>query len=186
MKKFFCSILAVCALALTGYSQVLDTNTSPPTLSGPFVDFLGSLSQATNWGVATFGIYTPHSSTSSSSGASYGAGAVVLYNISPYVATGVGIDWLDKNVTMPSAQVQFQAPIRIGGTNGVIFRPFAFTGVATPVAGEGTDNGTAVGLFGAGIGVKIYKGFNAFYAIEQRTGEPSPWNLFGLAYSVSF
>jgi hypothetical protein len=184
MRKIFASLLAVCALALSGYSQVLDTNTTPPTLSGPFIDFLGSLSTATNWGVATFAIYSPRGGSDGKGSA--GMGAVALYNISPYVATGVGIDWLDNDVTMPSGQIQFQAPFRIGGTNGVVVRPFAFTGVATPIAGAGHDNGSVVGLIGAGLGVKLWGGLNAFYAIEQRTGQESVWNLFGLAYSVSF
>lgn len=176
--------MAVGLLASTGYSQVLDTNSTPPTLSGPFIDFVGSLATATNWGVATFGIYAPKSDNGKGTA---GAGAVALYNITPYLATGIGIDWLEGgNVTMPSAQVQFQAPLRIGGTNGVLLRPFAFTGVATPVAGMGKDNGNVIGLVGAGMGVKIWKGFNAFYAIEQRTEQEGPWHLFGVAYSISF
>lgn len=184
MKKILGSILAAVALAMTGYSQVLNTNVNPPVLEGPFIDFLGSLSTWTNWGIASGGIYAPRSPTGKSS---VGAFAVALYNISPYVATGIGIDWLeDGNITMPSAQVQFQAPFLVGGTNGVTFRPFAFTGVATPVAGEGEDNGSVVGLVGAGMGVKIYKGFNIFYAIEQRTGEDSIWHLGGIAFSASF
>lgn len=186
MKKTLFSLLAVCALALSGYSQVLNTNTNPPTIDGPFIDFLGSLSTWTNWGIATFGIYTPQSKSTTKTGTSFGAGAVALYNISPYVATGIGIDWLDNDITMPSAQVQFQAPFRVGGTNGIVFRPFAFTGVATPVAGEGENNLEVAGLIGAGIGVKIVKGLNVFYAIEQRTGQDSVWHLFGLAYSKSF
>ncbi len=186
MKKTFFSLLAVCALSLSGYSQVLNTNTNPPTIEGPFIDFLGTLSTMTNWGIAGFGIYAPKSTSTTKSGSSVGAGAVLLYNINSYVATGVGIDWLDNDITMPSAQVQFQAPFRVGGTNGITFRPFAFTGVATPIAGEGENNRTVAGIIGAGLGVKIYKGFNAFYAIEQRTGQDSVWHLGGLAYSISF
>lgn len=186
MKKIIGSILAAVALTTAGYSQVLNTNTNPPTLEGPFIDFLGSLSTWTNWGVAGFGIYTPRSTSTTKTGSSFGAGLVALYNISPYVATGVGIDWLDNNITMPSAQVQFQAPFRIGGTNGLVVRPFAFTGIATPVAGEGPNNLDVAGIIGAGIGVKVYGGLNVFYAIEQRTGQDSVWNLFGIAYSKSF
>jgi hypothetical protein len=58
--------------------------------------------------------------------------------------------------------------------------------VATPVSGMGDNNGSVVGLFGAGLSVKIYGGLQGFYAIEQRTGQPSLWNLFGLAYSKAF
>lgn len=193
MKTLLSVIAAVGLFALTGYSQapstiqpvipkigppVLVTNSTGPVLEGPFIDFLGSLSTATNWGVAAFSIYAPQDK-------SWGAGLVALYNISPYVATGIGIDWLDRgNVTMPSTQVQFQAPFLIGGK--VRVTPFGFTGVATPLSGKGDDNKTVVGLFGAGLGVKIYGGLQAFYAIEQRTGESGVWNLFGLAFSRAF
>jgi hypothetical protein len=158
---------------------VLNTNSSP-VLSGPLVDILTSASMWTNWGIATFGIYEPGSSGHK---AAYGAGAVALYNINRYMATGIGLDWLDNQTTMPSGQFQLQAPLIIGGTNGVTVTPFLFTGVATPIGGKGGDNGSVVGLFGAGLDVKVYGGFGAFYAIEQRTGQPSQWNLIGLRYS---
>ena len=76
--------------------------------------------------------------------------------------------------------------LRIGGTNGVVLTPFAFTGVATPVAGMGSENGSVVGLFGAGVSVRIYGGWQGFYAIEQRTGQPALWNLFGVGWSKAF
>src|ERR1039458_7942105 len=122
----------------------MDTN-GAPFLSGPAMDLLATLGSATNWGVAGFGIYEP---ASSGHRAAYGAGAVALYNINLYMASGIGIDWLDNAVTMPSGQFQFQFPFILGGTNGIKATPFAFTGVATPVSGMGADNGTAVGLFG--------------------------------------
>jgi hypothetical protein len=167
------------------YSPVtLATNAAGmPFLSGPFVDIINTLGTATNWGVATFGIYEP---ASNGHKAAAGAGAVFLYNINTYMAAGIGIDWMNNQVTMPSGQFQLQAPLHLGGTNGVTVTPFAFTGVATPVSGMGSDNGTVVGLFGAGLDVKIYKGFGAFYAIEQRTGQPAPWNLFGVRWSARF
>jgi hypothetical protein len=194
MRKTLSIIGIVAALALplsvptqidaqTISAPTLETNSSGAFLAGPAIDLLKSLSKATNWGVSGFGIYRPASGASK---ATFGGGAVALYNISPYVATGVGIDMLDNQTTMPSGQVQFQAPFRIGGTNGVLLRPFAFTGIATPISGLGNNNGSVVGLFGAGLGVKIYGGFNAYYAIEDRTGQPAPWHLLGAAYSASF
>jgi len=153
----------------------LETNSATAFLSGPLVDLFGNLSSATNWGAAVFGI---------ESGGSYGAGAVLLYNVTKVVATGVGLDYIakggEKQVTMPSAQIQFQTEITLASK--VTLRPFAFTGVATPISGKGPDNGSVVGIFGAGTGVKIYGNLSAFYAIEERTGESNPWNLFGLSY----
>jgi hypothetical protein len=158
---------------------ILNTNSTGPFLSGPGMDLLSTLSIATNWGVATFGIMEP---ASSGHKAAYGVGAVALYNINTYMASGIGIDWLDNQTTMPSGQFQLQLPFLIGGTNGVQATPFAFTGVATPISGGGPG---LVGLFGAGLDVKIYGGFGAFYATEKRTGQPALWQLFGVRYSVA-
>jgi uncharacterized membrane protein (DUF441 family) len=193
MKKLLCLLTLTLALSVHAQSVTitnpvvgLETNlVGNPFLSGPLVDLLHSLSTATNWGVAAGGIYT--ASTPNHNGSSGGAFLVALYNITPWVATGIGVDWLDRNgVTMPSAQVQFQAPLLIGGTNGVMVRPFGFTGIATSISGLGNENGTVQGLFGAGLGVKVFKHFDAFYAIEVRTGFSDPWNLLGVAYSLEF
>ena len=191
MKKALVFIAGLAlAFTLTSNAQIalnpvgLSTNAAgQPTLSGPFIDVLSKVATLTNWGVSTFGIYEPASGSHKST---FGAGALALYNITPVVATGIGIDYLENQVTMPSAQVQFQLPLLIGGTNGVLVRPFAFTGVATPIGGKGQDNGAVVGLFGAGLGVRIVGGLNAYYAIEQRTAQPAPWHLLGIAYSASF
>jgi hypothetical protein len=198
IKLLVCSLslstamLALPALAQTASGPVdvplaptLSSNATTLSLSGPFMDMVGSLTVATNWGVAGGAIYAPH--TQPNGKGSVGGFGVLLYNINDYVATGVGIDWLEGNgLTMPNGQVQFQAPLRIGGTNGIVLRPFAFTGIATPISGQDVEHGQVVGLFGAGLGVKLYGGLNAFYAIEQRTGQPGPWNLFGIAFSKSF
>jgi hypothetical protein len=157
----------------------LNTNASP-FLSGPLVELLTTLSTATNWGVATFGIYMPASDHQK---AAYGCGAIALYNINPYMATGIGIDWLDNQVTMPSGQFQLQAPLKIGGDKGLVVTPFAFAGVATPVSGMGEENGSVVGIFGAGLDVKVYGGLGVFYAIEERTGQPALWNIAGVRFS---
>ena len=157
---------------------ILDTNPPIPILDGPLIDFLGQLANATNWGLATFAI------AANQQDSKLGAGGMIMYNINPWVATGVGIDWLDGELTVPSAQFQFQAPLRIGGSRGVLLRPFAFTGVALPIADDA--DAPVAGLIGAGLGIKIYKGFNAFYAIEYRTGQPGHWQLFGLAWSAAF
>ena len=197
LKGFGLTLVCAAALVMPAAGQLYEKNadgsftpitlntnsTGTPFLSGPLVELLTTLSSATNWGVATFGIYEPKSDRHK---ASYGFGAVALYNINTYMAMGVGIDCLDNQVTMPSGQFQLQAPLHLGGTNGLTVTPFAFTGVATPVSGMGTDNGAVVGLFGAGLDVKIYKGFGAFYAIEQRTGQPNVWNLLGVRWSARF
>jgi hypothetical protein len=193
-KTALLTLTLLASLALTSTAQqlytkdasgnflpVLTTNaTGVPFLSGPGMDLLESISTWTNWGVATFGIYEP---ASAGHKASCGCGAVALYNIATWAAAGIGIDWLDNQTTMPSCQFQLQAPFLLGGTNGVQVTPFAFTGVATAIGGSGGNNADVAGLFGAGVDVKISGGFGAFYAIEQRTGQPALWNLIGLRYS---
>ena len=138
MKKLIAVITIAAALVAPALAQqtytknadgsftpvVLSTNSSGPFLSGPGMDLLSNLSSATNWGAATFGIYMP---SSSGHKASMGAGAIFLYNINPYMATGLGIDWLDNQTTMPSGQFQLQLPISVGGTNGLLVTPFSFT-----------------------------------------------------------
>ena len=161
------------------FLPVLDQTNGSPFLSGPGMDLLSTLTTATNWGVAGFGIYAP---ASAGHKAQMGAGVLALFNINKYMATGVGLDTIGGQSTMPSGQFQLQAPFVIGGTNGLTITPFAFTGAATAISGGGSG---VVGLFGAGLDVKIYKGFGGFYAIEQRTGQSSRWNLFGLRYSVA-
>jgi hypothetical protein len=163
------------------FLPVLATNSvGVPFLSGPGMDLLESIGTWTNWGVATFGIYEP---ASAGHKASFGAGALALYNLAGWAATGIGIDYMNNQTTEPSAQFQLQAPFFLGGTNGVQVTPFAFTGIATPIGGSGAGNASVVGLFGAGLDVKISGGFGVFYAIEQRTGQPALWNLIGLRYS---
>jgi hypothetical protein len=192
MKYIATMILALACLTATAADigtappfepVTLNTNTSP-LLSGPFVDILDKLTTATNWGVAVFSLQTPHSK--STGNPAWGGGALFLYNFNSYFGAGLGIDYMDGNTTMPSAQMQLSAPLYVGGTNGVRVTPFGFTGIATPISGADYQNGSPVGIFGAGLGVRITGGLNAFYAIEQRTGEPSLWNVFGLTWSKSF
>lgn len=161
---------------------VLNTNSSGPFLSGPAMNLLSTLSTGTNWGGAVGGIYAP---ATQGHKAQPGAFALFLYNLNTYMAAGLGIDYLGNQTTMPSCQFQFQLPFWLGGTNGLRATPFAGTGIAIPVSGMGNDNGTLVGLFLAGLDVKVYGGFGLFYAIEQRTGQPGPWHLLGFRYSAA-
>ena len=176
LSALVCSLLVSFA-AVADPAQV-DTNSTPPTLEGPFIDFLGNLSTWTNLAVAPYGIYDSGSKKA-------GAGLLALYNISPYVASGIGLQYLDGSVWMPSAQVQFQAPFTIA--QKVTLIPFGFTGIGTPVSGRGADNGTAVGIFGAGMATKLYgdtsgRHLSAFFAAAKWTGFDGQQWYFGLAY----
>lgn len=148
--KNFLATLAVGLLALTGYSQTvqpvsLNTNTSPPTLSGPLIDVMGALATATNWVVAPFGTYSEADSK-------YGGGIAAVYNITEAVGSMFRFDYLDRNFNMVSASMELQQPIVIAGKLKVT--TFAFSGIATTVGGAGTENGTVQGVFGAGMDFK--------------------------------
>src|ERR1035441_9178820 len=117
IKGIFVSIALLAALALPATAQlytkdaagnflpVLSDTNGTPFLSGPAMNLISTLTTATNWGVAGFGILAP---ASAGHKASMGAGLVALYNINTYMASGIGIDWLDNQTTMPSGQFQLQ------------------------------------------------------------------------------
>lgn len=194
MKRILLSIGLLGLLALPAFGQYFTTNSagafipitlntnggSGPFFSGPIVDVLKDLSTATNWGFGAFSIIRPKAGNNPMA---LGGGAVALYNFNKFVGTGVGVDVLNNRVTMPSAQFQLQAPINLGGTNGVRATFFGLTGIATSVAGQGDDNYTVVGLFGGGLDVRIYKGLGLFYCAEYRTGEPTLWHLVGVRWA---
>lgn len=86
---------------------------------------------------------------------------------------------------MPSAQVQFQAPLVIGGKLTVT--PLAFTGAATPISGRGAENGTLVGIFGAGMSLRLYESstgakLSLFGAVAKWTGFRGEQIYGGIAY----
>ena len=160
MKKVILTLLAVGLLAFTGYSQtVIASPTSPitsgtwvalntnntPTLSGPLVDFVGTLAEATNWLVAPFVTYA-------SDTRSWGGGLAAVYNITDTVGTMLRYDYLDSSFNMVSANLQLQAPMVIASTVKVTF--FGFTGVATALGGYGEQNGTVQAIMGAGVDFK--------------------------------
>jgi hypothetical protein len=157
------------------------TNSTPsPFFSGPMADLVSTVTTATNLGFATFGIYMP---STSSHKAAAGFGVLGMFNFNNYIGAGIGLDMLDNQVTMPNCQVQLQAPLVIGGVGGVTVTPLVFTGAATPVGGMGQQNGSAVGLFGGGLDVKVWGGFGAFIAAEQRTEQPAVWVIGGVRWS---
>jgi len=157
---------------------VLNTNTSPPTLGGPFIELLQNISTWSNLTVAPYAIYD-------SGTKDYGAGLMLMYNANTYLAGGIGCQYLNKEVWMPNAQFQFQAPFTIAGK--IVLVPFGFTGIGTPVSGRQDDNGTPVGIFGAGLAAKIYgeqegNHLSAFFACAKWTSFDGQQWYGGLAY----
>lgn len=181
MKKFFCSMLAVCALALSGYSQVLDTNTTPPTIEGPGMEFIQFLSQGSNWVIAPYGIYDDGSKR-------YGGGLGAFYEVSPFFLVGMRLDALDTanglELWMPSGNIQLQAPFILFGK--VKVTPFGQTGIATPVSGAGDNNGDPVGIFGAGVAIGVYKNLHLIGDIEKWVGADFTGQQYRFGIAISF
>jgi hypothetical protein len=181
MKKLFASLLAVCALALSGYSQVLNTNTTPPTLEGPGLELIQFLSQGSNWIVAPYGIYDDGSKQ-------FGAGIGAFYEVSSFFLVGMRLDGLGNDtgweLWMPSGQVQLQAPFMLFGK--VKVTPFGFGGIATPLSGQGDENGTPVGIFGAGLAVGVYKNLHLVADVEEWVGANFSGEQYRFGLAIHF
>lgn len=177
MKKIIAT-LAVCALALTGYSQ--STSTNAPDIPSAWDNLVDFVSHGSNWIVTSYGIYSFGGTVENSAkktDPSWGVGLAGLYKINEYVLTGLGLDYMDGGLTMPSATAQLQYPIKVGK---LTITPLAYSGIATAVGGHGVDNGEAIGLFGTGAAVSFTKNLGAFGAYEKRTSFEGNWIKAGL------
>ena len=183
MKKIIAT-LAVCALALTGYSQSTSTNaTDIPSTWDNIVDFV---SHGSNWIVTSYGIYATGGTVDGGSknvDPAWGVGLAGLYKINDYVLTGLGLDYLPgsggSGLTMPSASAQLQYPIKMGR---FVFTPLAYSGLATAIGGHGIDNGEAIGIFGTGAALSFTGHVGGFGSLEKRTSFEGHWIKFGLFY----
>lgn len=171
--KLLASLLLAAGLALAGYSQTVNTNTTPPTLEGPGIIALKFLSQGTNWSVAPYGLYDTHTHKG-------GAGVAALYHVTPVFSAGMGVDYINSEIWMPSGDVQLGLPLTVMGKVDVT--PFGYTGISTAISGRGDHNGTAVGIFGAGLATGIYKKLSVFAAWEKRSGFDGDLIRFGASW----
>lgn len=181
MKKYL-ALLALAVTCVTGYSQstniVWQTNivtvtqqgTNAPFLSGPLVDVFRFVSSGTNWVIAPYGIVAK-------SDAKYtvGGGIALAYHLSDFVMPMMRLDYMDHKLYMPSANLQLQAPVTLFGKVTTI--PFAFAGIATPISGTGNNNGTVVGIFGAGLALRLdFLGSGKFWQKSDLVWDVETWN----------
>lgn len=178
MKKLFLTLI------LTGINCVGFSQTNTPVLDQQ--SFLEKLSGAiTNIGVATYATYAPDAPTK------YGGGALVLYNFTPNVGAGFGLNWLGHFSTV-SANFELSLPTHglsfLGGyfTN-IITTPFVMAALETPYGGAGENNGQVGTVAEAGLNIDFLetKGgwrFGGGYAYGNVTGagnyDGSRHNLF--------
>lgn len=172
MKKLI--TIAMLATSLIGaQAQVTNTNTGNPFLSGPATQILDFLSTGSNWMAVAYG-------TSSDKFDKFGAGVALGYKATDFLVPTLRLDYYDGSVWMPSASVQLQAPIKLFGKVTVI--PFAVSGIATPISGRGTGNGSAVGIFGAGLAAQVSSHFDVIADAEKWTGFSGYQIRFGALY----
>jgi hypothetical protein len=168
MKTVLSSILLAFSLAAKA-----QTDTNNPFTSGPLVTGLTWLGSASNIMGIAYG-------TMNDKADKFGGGVALAYKVSDFLAPTLRLDYWDGKVWMPSASLQLQSPITIGGKLTVI--PFALSGIATPIAGKGTDNGTAVGIFGAGLAVRVSAKFDLIADCEKWTSFDGLQYRFGALY----
>lgn len=174
MRKYLIVTLLAALVSVAGYSQVLNTNTAPPTLTGPGMEALSFLSTATNWIVAPFLEYSPQAANDKYGG---GLAAVINLNESQTLATMLRVDYVGASWWMPSANLQLQFPIHIG--SNVTVTPFGFGGASVPLGGK--DQNTIAGIFGSGLDIKLNKlskHWSIAADVEYWTNMPGPQYRF--------
>jgi hypothetical protein len=165
-KRLSAVLLALALLAPAVFAQ---TNTVPktnPPPTGIWADITGAFSgigSASNWIVAPYGIYDTKTKTA-------GGGLAGVYNVTPYFASVIRMDYINKEIWRPSGSIELQVPVKF---SGFTVTPFVFTGLAVPLGGTGADNGSATLITGTGAAVTLKK--NKLYAI----GDYEWWNDHG-------
>lgn len=157
------------------------TNTSTNGLSlglGADLDAVANfLSQGSNWMVAPYGI-----AYNSGGRTRFGGGIGVGYALNSYVVPTLRLDYLDSHFYMPSGSLQLQLPISPFKNPALAIVPFAFSGVATPIGGGGGNNGSVVGIFGAGAALRIAKHWDVIGDMEKWTTFSGNQYRFGFVY----
>lgn len=162
MKKVTSLLALIGLLAMSAAAQEQTTN-STAIISGPAAEAFDFITTAgvSNWMVAPYGIYDSGSKE-------FGGGIAVAYKLSDFVVPTLRMDYLHSEIWMPSADLQLQVPLTIAGKWKAY--PFVFAGIATPVSGQHDDNGTAVGMFGAGLAIRLSNRFDLVGDVESWQG----------------
>jgi len=170
MKKLIAVALLACTISV---AQAQISTNDNPFLSGPTTQILDFLSHGSNWMAVAYG-------TANDKFDKFGGGVALGYRASDFLVPTLRLDYYDGRVWMPSASIQLQAPMTLFGKITVI--PFAISGIATPIAGKGSDNGTAVGIFGAGLAARVGAHWDIIGDAEKWTGFDGYQIRFGALY----
>lgn len=126
-------LLAGSAIAQTS------TNSPPPTLW----DFVTT---GSNYFAVVDGMY-------STGDHKVGGGLALGYKATDFFAPVIRLDYFNSQFWMPSLNAQLSVPRQLMGKVPII--PIAIAGAAIPVSGAGANNGTAVGILGAGAALPL-------------------------------
>lgn len=178
MKRYIAILfIALAGLLVNPAPAKAQTNVSTnlPSGWGPAYDgFLNLLSQGSNFIVAPYGIMWQ-----SDHGNKFGGGVALAYKMSDFIVPSLRLDYLDGQIFMPSANLTLQAPVTL---NNVTVIPFGFSGLATPLSGKQDQNGTAVGIFGVGLAIRLGSKVDILADYEKWTGFSGNQYRFGIAY----
>jgi hypothetical protein len=167
----------------TGTNGVVTTNTLPtiPGALGELVSALenSGLDTATNYALEPYLTYAPKAP----SGNQVGGGLFLCYNVSSYIGTGLGVDYLGQ-FSLVSANVELKVPthpfrnltIFNGALTNIAVCPFAIGGLGVSLSGGG---GGAIAVTDAGA----YVGFGHLWGGQFNAGAAyGRWDNAG-AYS---
>lgn len=163
MKKLLLLVSFSIALGISA-----QTNTAPIGTSQSVFDALGAspIAQATNYCVDVYGTYMPKAPTTK-----YGGGAILFYNLSEFVAAGIGGDYLGK-FSLVSANLALRLPIHPFKNNTsmpaflreLTLTPFTLTGTGKPTGGTSGQNTAVIQDNG------VYVGFGHLWGGQFNTG----------------
>ena len=144
------------ATGTTNVAQVpnlLDTNA--PTIYGGLSEIwqafsTSGLTTATNYAIEPYLTYAPDAPK----GHQVGGGAFLCYNVSKFIGTGLGIDYLGQ-FSLVSANVQLKVPTHpfaftgVSWATNIVVAPFALAGVGVNLGSSGGSGAIAVTDAGA-------------------------------------
>lgn len=145
MKRTIIALIGL--LALLALPVAAQTNAPPPTAPTQ-ENLLDFLTTGSNYWAAAGGAYSVDSKE-------WGATVALGYIVpgTEVISPMLRLDELGGDFYLISGQLRLQPPRQLMGKIPLI--PFAMAGVGTPLGGAGPENGTAIGIVGAGAALKL-------------------------------
>lgn len=158
--------LTLVSLFLAGTVLSQTTNTSPPLLYSPIVDYLSR----SNVLFASYGIYD----TTSHKG---GGGVALAYGLSEFVVPTIRFDYINGSIWNPSMSIQLQVPVTVLGRLHIT--PLAFDGIATVFSGKGKHNFEPENIAGIGLAIGFGNKNSPFFVPKGIVADYERWTGAG-------